>query len=177
MAELTGAQRRKLEELGREPISLPAEIYFAGNEQKQRENGTYNHPNLVKNRLRIAMDRLERARKEIMSDTEKAKIGVKGDNNELISNLEEDVRVAQKNLASVLGMKLEEEISSLNLSDKAEKKEEKKEEKADLTEEKKEEKEEDKVEDPAPIVKTVKKSPGRPKKATTTSVKDDLSSN
>ena len=71
MANIKHEQYEKLVAQGREPIPLPYEIFFNGNEVLQkapgvhhleqfRTTGTYNHPNLQKNRKRIAVDAAKR---------------------------------------------------------------------------------------------------------------------
>lgn len=76
----------KLEEMGRAPISLPAAIFFGGNEILQktpgnhhlpqfRKTGTYNHPSIVAYRKRVAIDRANRLKKNKMTEVELRKIG------------------------------------------------------------------------------------------------------
>ncbi len=85
MPELKPSRRRELIAMGREPIELPADIHFAGHETLQRakcsgdcpdedcrcpqtrhhlpqykRTGTYYHPELAKQRLRVAEDRVKR---------------------------------------------------------------------------------------------------------------------
>lgn len=86
MAQLTYDRAQQLEEMGRKPISLPADIFFGGNELLQktpgphhrpefRTTGTYNHPNLVEYRKRVAVDRANRFLGGTMSKTELQKVG------------------------------------------------------------------------------------------------------
>lgn len=101
MSELTMKRYRELVALGRAPIDLPAEIYFNGDERLQKahcetlscpigacrcgkgrhhlpeyqKTGTYDHPNLVAHRERVAADRLGRLVNGKMSDAEMRKIG------------------------------------------------------------------------------------------------------
>lgn len=76
----------QLQEMGREPISLPEKIYFAGNETLQktpgnhhlpqyRKTGTYNHPSLKMYRKRVAMDRAKRLINNKMTEVELRKVG------------------------------------------------------------------------------------------------------
>lgn len=75
-----------LQEMGREPINLPADIYFAGDEILQktpgnhhrpefRKTGTYNHPNVRKQRQRVAQDRATRLINGKMTEVELRKVG------------------------------------------------------------------------------------------------------
>lgn len=77
---------QKLEEMGRTPISLPASIFFGGNEILQktpgnhhlpqfRKSGTFNHPSIRAYRKRVAIDRANRLKKNKMSEVELRKIG------------------------------------------------------------------------------------------------------
>lgn len=81
MSELSHKQYLNLQAMGREPISLPAEIYFAGNEILQkspgghhlpqfRETGTFNHPSLKAQRKRVAMDKAKRILNMKMTEVE-----------------------------------------------------------------------------------------------------------
>lgn len=105
MSYMTPKQVELLTSLGKEPISLPAEIYLSGVESLQKmhctndacpdgkcrcgagmhhlpkyqKTGTYWHPNLVRQRLREAEDSLQRAMTMRMGDTEKRKLGFTGD--------------------------------------------------------------------------------------------------
>ena len=76
----------QLQEMGREPISLPEKIFFAGNETLQktpgnhhlsqfRKTGTYNHPSLKAYRKRVAMDRAKRLINNKMTEIELRKCG------------------------------------------------------------------------------------------------------
>lgn len=76
----------QLQEMGREPISLPASIFFGGNETLQktpgnhhlpqfRKTGTYNHPSIRAWRKRVAMDRAKRLINNKMSEVELRKCG------------------------------------------------------------------------------------------------------
>jgi len=86
MSKLTYDRVQQLEKMGRPPIELPAEIFFGGNEKLQktpgrhhlpqyRETGTYNHPNLVAHRKRVAGDRVQRLANSKMSDVEFTAMG------------------------------------------------------------------------------------------------------
>ncbi len=76
----------QLQEMGREPISLPEDINFGGNETLQktpgnhhrpqfRKTGTYNHPSLKAYRKRVAMDRAKRLINNKMTEVELRKCG------------------------------------------------------------------------------------------------------
>lgn len=76
----------QLQEMGREPISLPEKIFFGGNETLQkspgnhhmpqyRQTGTYNHPAVRQYRKRVAMDRAKRLINNKMTEVELRKIG------------------------------------------------------------------------------------------------------
>lgn len=86
MARLTMERFMQLQEMGREPISLPASIFFGGNEVLQktpgnhhlpqfRKSGTFNHPSLRAWRKRVAMDRAKRLINNKMSEVELRKCG------------------------------------------------------------------------------------------------------
>lgn len=86
MARLTMERFMQLQEMGREPISLPDKIYFGGNEVLQktpgnhhmpqfRKTGTYNHPSLRAQRKRVAMDRAKRLINGKMTEVELRKVG------------------------------------------------------------------------------------------------------
>jgi hypothetical protein len=80
----------QLQEMGREPISLPDKIYFAGNVTAQktpgnhhlpqfRKTGTYNHPALRAQRKREAMDFAKRLLNGKLTEVTLRKIGgIKG---------------------------------------------------------------------------------------------------
>lgn len=81
MATIRYETYKKLKEMGREPIDLPADINFAGDITLQkkkgrhhkmefRNTGTYYHPNLCAQRLREAEDRLKRFQDMKISNTE-----------------------------------------------------------------------------------------------------------
>lgn len=72
--------------MGKRPISLPADIFFGGDERLQktpgahhrpeyRKSGTYDHPNVVEWRQRVWTDRAKRLVKGKMSEVELRKIG------------------------------------------------------------------------------------------------------
>lgn len=86
MSEIKHAQFLKLQAMGKEPLNLPAEIYFAGNEELQkrpgahhlpqyRQTGTYNLPAVKEMRKRVAMDRAKRLINMKMTEVELRKIG------------------------------------------------------------------------------------------------------
>lgn len=92
-------QYRKLQASGAEPIPRPSEINFGDNEVLQKspgrhhlpefqECGTYFHPNLVANRLRVAKDRLKRFDEMKSSEAEQKKYGNNRDT--LLANIEEE---------------------------------------------------------------------------------------
>jgi hypothetical protein len=76
----------KLQEMGREPIALPEQIYFAGNITLQktpgnhhlpqyRKTGTYNHPALRAMRKREALDMAKRLINNKLTEVSLRKIG------------------------------------------------------------------------------------------------------
>lgn len=76
----------QLQEMGREPISLPDRIFFGGNEILQktpgnhhlpqfRKTGTFNHPSIRAYRKRVAMDRAKRLINSKMTEVELRKVG------------------------------------------------------------------------------------------------------
>ncbi len=127
MAHVTETQRKKLLELGRPPIELPAEIFFGGNESLQRapgrhhlpqyqKTGTYMHPNLVKHRLRVAEDQLKRALEMKMSETERKLLGG-GDPAMLKANVDKYKKEWLEVIGKEMQMEIQEkteELSSLN---------------------------------------------------------------
>ena len=90
MGKITHSRFEQLVEMGREPINLPYEIYFNGNETLQktpgahhleqyRSTGTYNHPNVKEQRKRETLDYAKRLLNGKMSGVTLKKIGgVKG---------------------------------------------------------------------------------------------------
>ena len=104
MSDLAPSQRRRLEDMGREPISLPAEIYFAGNVQKQKNAGTDKHPNILKHNLRVAEDRLSRAMNDKMSDSERMLSSGGLEGKDLINKLRTVVAFHKNELAVSLGL-------------------------------------------------------------------------
>ncbi len=86
MSNITHDQYQKLSAMGKAPINLPADIYFAGNITLQkspgvhhrpefRQTGTYYHPLLVAQREREAKDAAKRLIDGKMSEPEHRKIG------------------------------------------------------------------------------------------------------
>lgn len=76
----------QLQEMGREPISLPESIYFAGNVAlqktpgnhhlpKYRKTGTYNHPQVRAQRKREVMDMAKRLINNKLQEVSLRKIG------------------------------------------------------------------------------------------------------
>lgn len=86
MGKITHSRFEQLVEMGREPINLPYEIYFNGNETLQkakgshhleqyRSEGTYNHPSVKAQRKREALDYAKRLLNGKMSSVTLRKIG------------------------------------------------------------------------------------------------------
>ncbi len=86
MSQITHDTYLKLEAMGKAPISLPAEIYFGGDERLQkspgahhlpqyRKTGTWHLPALKEQRKRVAMDRAKRLINMKMSEVELRKVG------------------------------------------------------------------------------------------------------
>lgn len=86
MSQITHDQYLRLEALGKAPISLPAEIFFGGDERLQkspgahhlaqyRKTGTYDLPQLKEWRLRVAKDQAKRLLNSKMSEVELRKVG------------------------------------------------------------------------------------------------------
>ena len=126
-------QYERLKELGKEPISLPAEINFAGNvilqkahcdnddckpgacwcgkgmhhKPEYQKTGTYMHPNLVRQRLREANDRLNRFKAMKMSETEKRTYASAG-----IKQLQEALETAKKDYEEVMERHIDRELTA-----------------------------------------------------------------
>lgn len=95
MSKLTITQYEKLRDMGKEPIHLPADIFFGGDERLQktpgahhrpefRKTGTYMHPSVVENRRRVWTDRAKRLVKGKMSEVELRKCGGLGGINQAL---------------------------------------------------------------------------------------------
>lgn len=86
MSQLTHERFLQLQDMGREPIRLPAEIHFGGNERlqktpgnhhlpKYRKSGTWDHPLNVAQRKRVVTDQATRLLNGTMSEVTLRKIG------------------------------------------------------------------------------------------------------
>lgn len=85
-ARLTMERFMQLQEMGREPISLPESIYFGGNVALQktpgnhhlpryRKTGTYNHPQVRAQRKREALDMAKRLINNKLQEVSLRKLG------------------------------------------------------------------------------------------------------
>jgi len=135
MANIAMTKYQQLEAMGRPPISRPAEINFGGSEELQRahcdtpecedgkctcgkgmhhlpqyqKTGTYMHPALVQERLRVAGDRVERFKKLTMSEPERRKYAPNG-----MKSLKDALAVAQKEYMDVIGGEQSKKLSELS---------------------------------------------------------------
>jgi len=96
MGKITHSRYEQLVEMGREPITLPYEIFFNGNKTLQkthgshhlgqyRNTGTYFHPSLVAQRKREALDYAKRLLNGSMSAVTLRKIGGASAINEMLA--------------------------------------------------------------------------------------------
>lgn len=132
MAQLQMKQRDRLEQLGRPPIPRRAEINFSGNEVLQRahcdndecppgqchcgkgmhhlpeyqKTGTYMHPALVQERMRVAADRVERWKQMKMSETERKRYAPNG-----LDTLQAAFEKAKEEYVSVIGAQMQKELT------------------------------------------------------------------